>query len=83
MQKSKEKILKANDVEISGCLKLENTTQEPAPSAAGGTAVTQPKAAVVENTQDFVVIEVVCACGRKTRIKCDYAATAQSAEKQV
>jgi hypothetical protein len=39
--------------------------------ADGGEAVS---ARIVEQTAAFAVVEVCCACGRKIRLQCDYAA---------
>lgn len=73
MKKNTERILKGNDVEISGCVQLGSITADPAGLAQAARLSASPQAAIIENTPDFALIEVTCPCGRKTRIKCEYA----------
>ena len=74
MEASTERILKGNDIEISGRVQLNNVVANPMPSAQVGSPLGEPQVTIVENTSTFAVIEVICAYGHKTQIRCDYAA---------
>lgn len=74
MERNTERVLKNNDVEVSGRVQLpgispadNNTVRAAQPSLPAA-------AAIVENTADFALIEVTCVCGRKTVVKCEYKA---------
>ena len=36
-------------------------------------ALAAPQVCVAENTGEHVVLEIVCSCGRKSYVKCEYA----------
>ncbi len=74
MERNTERILKSNDVEISGRVQLPGIASNTAAAAQNATPFVSAYATVVENTPDFALIEVVCPCGRKTRVKCEYTA---------
>jgi hypothetical protein len=72
MAQTTSRILKSNDVEVEGRLQLD--FGHPAASAknirntAGGAALVR----MLENQNEYAVMEVTCPCGRKTIIRCDY-----------
>lgn len=64
-------ILKGNEVELQGRFVLgsgpaaqNQINKKPANSA--------PQARIVQNSPEFVIVEVTCPCGTKTNIKCEY-----------
>ncbi len=65
-------ILKSTDVEMTGRFSLEIqallATSESEDAVPGA-----PGVRVVENHPEFGVLEVTCACGRKSYVKCEYA----------
>jgi len=66
-------ILKSTDVEVTGRFLLEIqallATSQSEKHAAPGV----PEVRVVENHPEFGVLEITCACGRKSYVKCEYA----------
>jgi hypothetical protein len=52
-------------LQIGQCEQLPQLNQAP--------AMTAPQACILENTGEYVVLEVTCACGRKSHVKCEYA----------
>jgi hypothetical protein len=70
-------ILKSNDVKLEGQFRLD--AGQPPTGSANKTNVTSApaQARVVENHPEFAVIEVICGCGAKTHIKCQYPDTNQ------
>ncbi len=75
MVQTSNRILKSSDVEIEGRFPLDlGTSVHHAQS--GRSAVTgAAKVRIIENQNDFAVIEVTCCCGRNTIVKCEYGAS--------
>ena len=73
------RVLKSDQVKVSGTVRL--TPGDGAPvrttfsaQADGPRAEAVPQSArIVESNSDYAVIEVVCSCGVKNHIQCDYA----------
>ena len=71
MQKRTTHVLKSNEVEYGGSVELTvpgaGTTRPPIPPAS---AIQQ--AQIVENAEQYALVEVVCSCGAKTYVRCEY-----------
>jgi hypothetical protein len=80
MEKNTERILKSSDVEISGRVQLGSIASGPGSAARSATTLAFAQATVVENNPEFALIEVVCPCGRKTTVRCEYTKAGQAAE---
>ena len=71
MQSRTARVLKSNEVQWGGSVKLTI-------AGAGTTGPTSPsvsaaqQAQIVENTEQYALIEVVCSCGTKTYVRCEY-----------
>ena len=73
MKKETAKILKENDVELTGSLQLDcPTIQQAAPQPRFNQTNTKPQVQIIQNTDEFAVIKVTCSCGQTTNIKCEY-----------
>ncbi|UCG46220.1 MAG: hypothetical protein JSU94_12020 [Phycisphaerales bacterium] len=66
-------ILKSTDVEMTGRFLLEIQALPPSSQSEKLPAPGIPEARIVENHPEFVVLEITCACGRKSYVKCEYA----------
>jgi 16S rRNA U516 pseudouridylate synthase RsuA-like enzyme len=70
------RILKSSQVDVEGrfTLDLENHVQQ------GHNIKNAPaniaKVRILENQNEYAVMEVTCSCGRKTVIRCDYGGAA-------
>ena len=81
------KVLKGDQVLVSGSVCLETgSSLAPVRTSApsdGAHASTEPghtqQANIVETTEQYAVIEVVCSCGSTTRLQCNYAEVAAPA----
>ncbi len=75
MTETSVKILKGDDVELEGRYHLEFVQDEPIRGEPAQTndAAAAPQAKIIENHADHAVIEVVCPCGAKVNLRCDYA----------
>ncbi len=68
-------ILKSDDVELEGLyhLGLVQDEFERSESMQTDAVAVPPQARIIENHADHAVIEVVCSCGTKVHLRCDYA----------
>ena len=77
--KSATRVLKADEVEVSGIYSLATGRSSclASPDAAG--VQDSPQARIVEQHPQYAVLEITCACGQTLQVKCDYSqATAAS-----
>ena len=77
MENTTGQILKNTDVELNGQIHIDiakntspQTSQQPNQT---NTPAAKPKAVIVENSSDSVVIEFTCSCGTKTYLQCETA----------
>ena len=81
MEKVARGVLKGNDVKQEGRFHLDlgrdvtNLTDNKSKNLAPA------QVCIVENHPEFVVLEVICGCGEKNHIRCEYS-DAQSVEKE-
>ena len=77
MAQPANRILKSDEVEIEGRLNLDadtaGQTQQNGRHATAGIT----KVRILENQNEYAVMEVTCSCGRKTVIRCDYSRVSQ------
>ena len=72
MLKTGVNILKSRDVKVEGEFRLDidqPAEQTPRPQSH---AVAAPQVRIVENHPEYALIELTCACGNKSQIKCQY-----------
>jgi hypothetical protein len=74
MLKTARHILKANQVAFDGPLHLGLDPAERSHSTTPQCASAGPSARVTQSHPQYAIIEVTCACGKTTYIRCDYAA---------
>jgi len=79
------RVLKSNQVTVSGSVRLTPEAAvapvRTAFSAGADTPLTgrAPQSAhIVESNSDYAVIEIVCSCGAKNHVQCNYADVAKS-----
>jgi hypothetical protein len=72
MMQTTNRILKSNDVEVEGQCHLDLghpvSSAQHTKNAVTGTA----KARILDNNNEYAVIELICSCGRKTIVRCEY-----------
>jgi hypothetical protein len=75
MTETSGQILKSDDVELEGRyhLGLVQDEFERGEVAQTNDAAAAPQAQIIENHADHAVIEVVCSCGARVNLRCDYA----------
>ena len=72
--KSAIRILKADEVEVSGIFSLDRSQpsglslQEAPEGGHQGT----PQVQIVEQHPQYALLEITCACGQTLQVKCDY-----------
>lgn len=75
-------ILNSNDVKLEGQFHLDIDLATKRLTEEKGAATAAPQAHIVESHPQFVVIEIICSCGTKTYLKCEYADAKPSADEQ-
>ena len=73
MQKAAGRILKSDQVRLEGRLQLDVPHIQPNPTKGTTAASVTQQARMVENHPEFAVIEMICSCGRRTYLRCEYA----------
>ncbi len=82
MPKTIRHILKAAEVALDAPLRL---SLDPTAAPSCGVSRSAPAASsvrIVQSQPDYAMIEVTCACGRTTLIRCDYVAPNPSPVRQ-
>ena len=71
MMQTINRVLKSDEVEIDGRCHLD--IGRSASSAQHGKSSSVAAAArILDNTCDYALIELVCSCGKKTLVRCEY-----------
>ena len=65
------RVLKSDEVEIDGrChLDIDHTVSSAQPDNNNSVAA---KARILDNTNEYAIIELICSCGKKTLVRCEY-----------
>lgn len=68
-------VLRANQVRFQGPVQLDlDPTSKPRPEHPSTPCLpTDGSVRVVENRPEYAVVELTCACGQKTYVRCEYA----------
>ena len=80
MIQATSRILKSSDVEVEGQFQLD--LGHACQGAPGSRSAATPKVRILENQNEFAVVEVICSCGRKTVVRCEYGNAASAANTQ-
>lgn len=65
-------ILKNKDIKLEGQFHLDLGQTASTPARKSNVAFVTPQVHIVENHPEFAVIEIICSCGTKTHIRCEY-----------
>ena len=57
---------------MQGCFHLDVGQPSRKPASTGNTISSGPQVRIVENNNEFAVMEITCSCGAKTRVRCEY-----------
>ena len=72
MMQTVNRVLKSSEVEIDGRCNLDIghfvSPAQPGKSNAGAAA----KAKILDNNNEYTLIELTCSCGQKTLVRCEY-----------
>ena len=73
MGKAVGRILKSEDVELQGRIQLDMVQVAGQIKTQGAASSTIANAHIAESHPEFAVIELICGCGAKTYLRCEYA----------
>ena len=72
MLQTMNRVLKSDEVEIDGMCHL-GIGRSVSPAQPGkNTGSLAVKAKILDNNNDYALIEFTCSCGRKTLVRCEY-----------
>ncbi|MHC4132010.1 MAG: hypothetical protein ACYSSP_11225 [Planctomycetota bacterium] len=74
MEKASSHILKGDQVQFDGAFKLNSTppASQPVRKTSAPTPSIPAQAVIVEQNNEFAVVEVTCSCGKNIPVKCIY-----------
>jgi hypothetical protein len=78
--KAGRRILKSDEVKLEGRVRLDAAQAVAPRPKAGEEPSARPQVRIVQNQPQFAVIEVICSCGVKTRVRCEYVGVQSSPE---
>ncbi|MFA5239036.1 MAG: hypothetical protein WC476_04920 [Phycisphaerae bacterium] len=79
MEKAARRVLKSNNVKLEGCFRLDVGQVATGSANEKNKASSPARVRIAENHPEFAIIEIICGCGAKTLIRCEYT-DAQSTE---
>jgi hypothetical protein len=82
MMQTINRVLKSDEVEIDGRCNLDigRCVSSAQPGKISSSAAA--KARILDNTSEYALIELVCSCGRKTLVRCDYGDASAAGQKK-
>jgi hypothetical protein len=82
MMQTMNRILKSSEVEIDGRCNL-NIGRPVSPAQTGkSNAGAAAKAKILDNNNEYTLIELTCSCGQKTLVRCEYGDVPAAGQKQ-
>ncbi|MHC4739220.1 MAG: hypothetical protein ACYS9Y_09990 [Planctomycetota bacterium] len=79
MDKVKGRILKSNDVKLQGRFQLDMAHISIKGKKSQNSTLSAQQVRIVEKHSEFAVIEIICSCGTKIHVKCEYVKAEQTA----
>jgi hypothetical protein len=79
MTRATGQILKSNDVKLEGQFHLDASKAGPDSPKQKIAASSAPQVRILENNPEYALLEVICCCGTKMSLKCEYAGAAAQA----
>ncbi len=71
------RVVKSDQIEMNGTAYIEagigtvgRSPLRPSETPAGGQVVQQAR--VIESNENYAILELVCSCGSKSRVQCNY-----------
>jgi hypothetical protein len=74
MGKELARIIRSDEVKLEGCFRL-NANQAGKSNERQMTEDRQWQVSIVENHEEFAIIEISCCCGERMYLRCEYAST--------
>ncbi|MBN2588255.1 MAG: hypothetical protein JXA96_00200 [Sedimentisphaerales bacterium] len=78
MKQTTGRILKSDQVNIEGKYKLDVSQANHCSPQSMNTTLKSPQVKIIENNEGFVVIQVICSCGKHINLKGEYNAQDKS-----
>lgn len=85
------KVLKSGQVQVSGTVRLEIGRSAPVRTATSSQtddhknadSYDVQQARIIESNNEYAIIEIICGCGSKSHIQCNYGQMVQTQQNEV
>jgi hypothetical protein len=75
MMQTTNRVLKSDEVEIDGRCHLDIGRSVSSAQLGKNNNCAAAKARIFDNTNEYAMIELICSCGKKTLVRCEYSET--------
>jgi hypothetical protein len=72
MMQTMNRVLKSDEVEIDGRCHLDIGRCVSSAQLGKNSSSAPVKAKILDNNNEYALIEFICSCGKKTLVRCDY-----------
>ncbi len=72
MMQTMNRVLKSDEVEMDGRCHLDIGRSASSAQPGKNNNSVAAKARILDNTSEYAMIELICSCGRKTIVRCEY-----------
>jgi hypothetical protein len=72
MMQTMNRVLKSDEVEIDGRCHLDIGRSVSSAQLGKNNGITPVKARILDNNNEYALIEFICSCGKKTLVRCEY-----------
>jgi hypothetical protein len=82
MMQTINRVLKSDEVEIDGRCSLSISRIIAPSQPSKNISSSAAKAKILDNTNEYALIELICSCGKKTLVRCDYGNSPAAVQKK-
>ena len=82
MMQTMNRVLKSSEVEMDGRCNLDIGRSASPAQPGKSNAPTAAKAKILDNNNEYTLIELTCSCGQKTLVRCEYGDMPATGQKQ-
>jgi hypothetical protein len=82
MMQTINRVLKSDEVEIDGMCHLGIGRSALNTQHGKNTSSVAVKAKILDNNNDYALIELTCSCGKKTLVRCEYGEVSEANQKK-
>jgi hypothetical protein len=82
MMQTMNRVLKSDEVEIDGRCHLDIGRSASSAQLGKNNNSVAVKAKILDNNNEYALIELICSCGKKTLVRCEYGDVSAASQKK-